>query len=217
MNDSLLNLLPSNFLQKDSAIQLVRDSLPFDTLGHYRHYAIRSAQVVYSTVNLEKNYIQINKGSNDGIRDEMGVLSSDGSLVGKVINVSSNFSVVMSLLHVQNKVSVLVKKTQSPGTISWDAKDPRFLILNNIPVSDSIEVGDTIITGTYSLSIPPSKMVGTVAEIMKDKATNFFILKVKTAANFPDLQQVFVVENLQYEEQEKLLKDTQKKVDEAKK
>jgi rod shape-determining protein MreC len=111
---------------------------------------------------------------------------------------------------------VLVKKTKSPGIISWDAKDPRFLILNNIPKSDSIVTGDTIVTGTYSLSIPPGKIVGTVAEIIEDKATNFFILKIRTAANFPDLQQVFIVENLQYDEQDKLLKETQKIVDDPK-
>jgi rod shape-determining protein MreC len=217
LNDSLMNLLPANFIKTDTATRLVSDSIPYDTLGHYRRYIQRDAQAVYSTVNLEKNYIQINKGSNNGIKDDMGVFSSDGSLVGKVINVSPNFSVVMSLLHVQNKVSVLVKKTKSSGIISWDAKDPRFLILNNIPKSDSILIGDTIVTGTYSISIPPGKMVGTVAEILQDKATNFFILKIKTAANFPDLQQVFVVENLQSDEQEKLLEESQKKVDDPKK
>jgi rod shape-determining protein MreC len=60
-------------------------------------------------------------------------------------------------------------------------------------------------------------MVGTVAEIIQDKATNFFILKIRTAANFQDLQQVFVIENLQYGEQEKLLEETKKKVDDPKK
>jgi rod shape-determining protein MreC len=67
-------------------------------------------------------------------------------------------------------------------------------------------------TGTYSRSIPPGKMVGTVAEISKDKATNFFILKIKTAANFADLQQVFIVENLQYDEEQKLLEETKKRM-----
>jgi len=216
MNDSLMNLLRPSFSKSDSSTILLTDSIPYDTLGHYRHYLQREAEVVYGTVNEEKNYIQINKGSKDGIKDDMGVFSSDGSLVGRVINVSSNFSVVMSLLHVQNKVSVLVKKTKSSGIISWDAKDPRFLILNNIPKSDSIVIGDTIITGAYSISIPPGKMVGTVAEIIQDKASNFFILKIKTAANFPDLQQVFIIENLQYDEQQKLLKETQKIVDDPK-
>jgi rod shape-determining protein MreC len=217
MNDSLMNMMQANFLKTDTATHLISDSIPYDTLGHYRHYIQRDAQVVYSTVNAEKNYIQINKGSANGIKDDMGVFSSDGCLVGKVINVSPNFSVVMSLLHVQNKVSVLVKKTKNSGIISWDGKDPRFLILNNIPISDSIVKGDTIVTGNYSISTPPGKVVGTVAEIMRDIATNFYILKIKTAANFQDLQQVFIVENLQFEEQEKLLEETQKKVDEPKK
>lgn len=217
MNDSLINLLSSNFTRIDTTSRLISDSIPYDTLGHYRRYIWRDAQVMYNTVNAEKNYIQINKGSAQGIKDDMGVLSSDGSLVGKVINVSPNFSQVMSLLHIQNKVNVLVKKTGNAGTISWDAKDPRFLILNNIPKSDSIIKGDTIVTGTYSISIPPDKLVGTVEEIIQDKATNFFVLKIRTAANFQNLQQVFVVENLQYEEQTKLLEETRKKVDEAKK
>ena len=59
-------------------------------------------------------------------------------------------------------------------------------------------------------------MVGTVAEIVEDKSTNFYVLRVKPSANFQNLQQVFVVENLQREEQVILDKDTQKKIDESK-
>jgi rod shape-determining protein MreC len=217
MNDSLMNLLAVNFVKKDTSSLAVTDSIPYDTMGHYRRFLWREAQVTLNTVNSEKNYIQINKGSADGIGDEFGVFNSDGSYIGKVINVSPHFSQVMSLLHVQNKVSVLVKKTHSSGTISWDAKDPRFVTLNNIPKSDSIAKGDTIITGIYSLNMPPGKMVGTVAEIVQDNSTNFYVLKIRTAANFSDLQQVFIVENLQYEEQTKLLEETQKKIDDAKK
>ncbi|MBC7948780.1 MAG: rod shape-determining protein MreC [Chitinophagaceae bacterium] len=216
MNDSLLNRMPTNFVIADTSVRLVTDSIPNDTLGRVRHFIWRDAQVMYNTVNSEKNYLQINKGSSNGVRDEMGVFSSDGSLVGKVINVSPNFSQVMSLLHVQNKASVLVKKTGHAGIISWDAKDPRFLLLNNIPKSDSIAMGDTIITGNYSISIPPGMMVGRVAEIIQDNTTNFYVLKIRTGANFQSLQQVFVVENLQYDEQTKLLEETRKKVDDPK-
>lgn len=213
MNDSLMNLLSANFARKDSSTKLVRDTIVFDTTAErYRQYIYREAQVVYNTVNEEKNYFQINKGFKDGIKEDMGVLNSDGSLIGKVIAVSPNFSQAMSLLHVQNKINAVVKKTKSRGMISWDAKDPRFLILSNIPKSDSIVKGDTIITGIFSLSIPPGKMIGTVAEIIPDNSTNFYILRIRTAANFQDLQQVFVVENLQYDEQAKLLEETKKKM-----
>jgi rod shape-determining protein MreC len=60
-------------------------------------------------------------------------------------------------------------------------------------------------------------MVGTVTEIIAEKNTNFNILKVRPAANFFNLQQVFVVENIQYDEQVKLFNETKKKIEEPKK
>jgi rod shape-determining protein MreC len=216
MNDSLINLLSSNFASRDTTVSIVKDSIPFDTLGNVRHYAWREAQVMYNTVNADKNYVQINRGANEGIKDNMGVFSSDGGLVGQVVNLSSNFSQVMSLLHVQNKVNVLDKKTNSAGTLSWDGKDPRYLNLSNIPKSDSLVRGDTILTGMYSLSFPPGHMVGTVADIIPDPSTNFYVLRIKPAANFQNLQQVMVVENIQMAEQQQLIDDTKKKVDDPK-
>jgi rod shape-determining protein MreC len=217
LNDSLMNMLSSNFVRNDTASTLTRDSVAFDTLGHYRHYVWREAQVLYNTVNAEKNYVQINRGSNQGIKDNMGVFSSGGGLVGQVVSVSPNYAQVMSLLHVQNKVNVLVKKTQNAGTLFWDGSDPRFLTLINIPKSDSLVKGDTIVTGNYSLSFPPGHLVGTVAEIVKDNSTNFYVLKIRTAANFSNLQQVMVVENIQYADQDQLNQDTKKRIDDAKK
>ncbi|MGZ8559449.1 MAG: rod shape-determining protein MreC [Chitinophagaceae bacterium] len=216
MNDSLINLISSNFTQIDTAVLIVKDSLPYDTLGNYRHYAWRDAQVLYSTVNSEKNYVQLNRGANQGMKDNMGVFSSDGGLVGQVVNVSPNFSQVMSLLHVQNKVNVQVKKFKSSGTLSWDGKDPRFLTLSSIPKNDSLVKGDTIVTGNYSLSFPPGHLVGTVADIIPDPSTNFYVLKILAAANFQNLQHVMVVENLQYIDQDNLLKETKKKIEDPK-
>ncbi len=217
MNDSLVNMLSFNFFSKDTSVSITKDTQPYDTTGQYRQYAWRPAQVVYNTVNSEKNYVQINRGSNHGIKDNMGVFSSDGGLVGQIVNVSPNYSVAMSLLHVQSRVNVLVKKTGNAGTLSWDAKDPRYLVLNGISKSDSLVQGDTIVTGRFSLSYPRGQMVGTVHEIVKDNSTNFYVLRIKTAANFSDLQQVMVVENIQYSEQDALMKETRKQINEAKK
>lgn len=215
LNDSLLNLLQANFMKTDTSARMVTDSVPYDTTGHLRRYLWRDARVVYNTVNAQKNYIQINRGFNQGIRDDQTVISSDGGAVGVVVNVSPNFSQVMSLLHVQSRSSVALKKSGTTGTIEWDGKNPLYLTLRNIPKSDSVAMGDTVITSTIS-TFPPGFMVGTVAEIISDKSTNFYVLKIKTAANFFNLQQVHVVENLQLEEQAKLLSDTKKKIEEPK-
>jgi rod shape-determining protein MreC len=217
VNDSLINLLKINFLNPDTATRLVGDSIPYDTLGHRRRYLWRDAQVVSNSINLERNYIQINRGSRQGISDNMAVLNSDLSLVGIIVNTSENFSQVMSLLHVKNNVNAIMKKSGNAGTISWDGKNPLYLTMTGVPKSDSIAKGDTVLTGTYSLSFPPRKIIGTVESIVKDNASSFFVLRIRTAANFQDLQHVFVVENLQSDEQEKLDKETRKKIDEVKK
>ena len=213
MNDSLLNLLSENFVPVDSGATVVTDTLRFDTSGKARQYLWRSAQVLYTTVNSDKNYLQINRGASSGIKEDMGVFNSNGGLVGKVVNVGSNFSQVMTLLHVINKISVQMKKTGSPGMLSWDGATPTELTLNGIPKTDSVKRGDTVLTGNYSRSYPPGKMVGTVNRILKDEATNFLILKIKPTANFGSLQQVFVVENLNMAELNALDEATRREID----
>lgn len=217
INDSLLNLLPKNYMRADTGVQLVQDSIPFDTLGHYRRYYFRPATVVYNTVSSQKNYIQLNRGSNHGIKDNMAVLSSDGSAVGVVVGVSPNFCQVMSLLHVQQKINASLKKSGDFGTIEWDGKDPRLLTLKGVPKSIEIKAGDTVLTSTYSFNFPPGYMVGTIAEVVTDKSTNFYVLKVKPGAKFYSLQQVFVVENLQYAEQTALNQEARKRIEDPKK
>src|ERR1043165_8793911 len=81
-NDSLLNLLQKNFVKPDNNKQLVTDSILYDTSGKVRRYYWREAQVIYNTVNAQKNYIQLSKGSNQGIKDNMAVISSNGAVVG---------------------------------------------------------------------------------------------------------------------------------------
>ncbi len=216
-NDSLLNHLTGNFMRVDTGMFLVTDTIPFDTLGHYRRYIWRDATVVYNTVTSQKNYIQLNRGSNQGIKDNMGVLSSDGCAVGVVVNVSPNFSEVMSLLNVKSTISASLKRSGEFGLLEWDGKDPRYILLKKIPKTVEVKLGDTVLTSNYSFSIPPGYTVGTIAEIKVDNTIGLYELKVKTGANFYKLQQVHVVENIAYDEQARLLEDTRKKIEEVKK
>ena len=217
LNDSLLNLLPGNFARPDTTTRLIKDSIPYDTLGHLRRYFFRDAAVVYNTVSSQKNYIQINRGFRQGIKDNMAVISSDGYTVGIVVNVSPDFSEVMSLLHVQNSVNAALKRSGDFGTLQWDGKDPRLLILKGIPKSNEVKIGDTVLTSSYSYNFPPGYMIGTVSDVQPENATGFYVIKVKTGANFRNLQQVHVIGNIQYDEQVKLFNDTKRKIEETKK
>lgn len=216
MNDSLLNILRTNYIIPDTSKRLVIDSTRYDTLTKFRRYFYRDAKVVYNSVNFENNYLQLARGANQGIRENMAVLNSDGSVIGVVITVSPNFSQVMSLLHVKSKVNASLKKTGDFGTLEWDAKDPRFVTLKGIPKNVDVKKGDTVLTSIYSFNFPPGFLVGTITKVQLEPASGFYQLIVRTAANFSNVQQVMVVENLQREEQLQLNAETERKIDQEK-
>ncbi len=215
-NDSLLNRMPTNFALRDTGSTDLRDSIPFDTLGHYRRFRFRDATVVYNTVNFPKNYIQINRGSNQGIRENMGVISGDGCAVGIVVNVSPNYADIMSMLHIQSSMSASLKRSKEFGNIEWDGGDPRYVYMRRLPKSVDVKKGDTVLTSAYSFAIPPGYMVGTVEDVKIDDQTGMYILKVKTGTSFYKLQHVHVIENLEGDEQRTLLQDTKRKFEELK-
>lgn len=213
VNDSLLNLLPSNFLYPDTIEKSVVDTALIDTVKAIRRYVARDAKVVYNSVNNEQNYLQIDRGAKYGIRDDMAVTSSDLGVVGIVVAVSPNFSQVMSLLHVQMSVSAALKTTGTTGKVEWDGKDPRFVSFKGIPQNVEVKRGDTVLTSQYSFNFPPGYIIGTVDRAENDPATGFYNIRLKTAVNFSRIQQVFVIENLLKEEQQQLNAETQRKME----
>src|SRR5690606_22768197 len=150
-----------NFMIPDTGMQIRVDTLRGDTLEKYRRYLWREAKVINNSVHRQRNYIQLNKGSNHDIKENMAVLNSDGSVVGMVVNVIPNFSQVMSLLHVQSKVNASLKKTREIGSIEWDGKDPKNLLMRGVPKNAEIKKGDTVLTSVLSYNFPPEYLIGT--------------------------------------------------------
>jgi rod shape-determining protein MreC len=202
-NARLRNDLPKNILFSDSSIIVVKDSTLKDTIGRSRKYIYLPAKVIGNTYTLQNNYLMLERGSLQGIKKGMSVISQTG-IVGVVVETSDNISKVMSLLHRNSKVSAMLKKDNSAGSIEWDGEDPSYLILKNVSKSTKVIKGDSVVTSTYSSNFPSHLFIGTVAAINTDPSSNFYTLKVKTATNFFTIQFVNVIENIRYAEQVQL-------------
>lgn len=202
-NEELLNALGSNFQAPDTSSINIAIPILNDTLGRVRRYLWKGARVVNNMVGLQNNYMTIHRGSKQGVTKDMGVVGSDG-LVGTVVNTSDNFAVVMSLLNRQTSVSARMKRTGEVGKVEWEGQSPQFVTMINVPKSAKVEKGDTVITSGYSLKFPAGIVVGTVAEIINDKSSNFYTMKLRPATNFYTISYVYVVDNLQKEEQRQL-------------
>ena len=202
-NSRLRNLLGIDFQGPDTMRVAVLDSLIRDTLGRQRKYIWLPARVVNNTISSQTNFLTLHRGSNQGVEKDMAVIGPDG-VVGVVIDVSDNYSRVMSMLHRNSKVSSMLKKGGVTGSVEWDGKDPRFLTLRNIPRSIPVAKGDTVVTSNYSANFPSNIMVGTIVTIAADASSNSYTITLRAATNFYSIQYVNVVQNVQWAEQRRL-------------
>ena len=209
-NIRLNQLLKENYERPNGNGIIVMDTVQTDSLREIRKYTWLGANVVGSTVNTQVNFMTIHRGLLQDVRPNMGVVSPQG-IVGTVVNVSDNYASVMTLLHRQYKVVVKLKNGGERGTVEWDGISPMFVTLKDIPKSAKLKNGDSVMTSSTSSLFPGNLMVGTIAEIVEDKSSNFYTLKVKPATNFFNIEYVYVIANAQYVEQKRLEDSTRKK------
>jgi rod shape-determining protein MreC len=203
-NRELLNLLKSEYGGADTASFYKVDSLLRDTLKRVARFHFLEARVVNNSVNEENNYITISRGAKQGVKKDMGVLGANG-VVGRVILVSDNYSVIMSMLNRNSKISARLKNdTASNSSVDWDGRNPSYVTLHNVSKSAKVKKGDTAVTSNFSTTFPQGLMVGTVYDIATDPSSNFYVLRLKTATNFYNLQYVYLIENTQWTEQHAL-------------
>jgi rod shape-determining protein MreC len=161
------------------------------------------AEVVNNSVNKQNNYITLNVGYTQGIRQDMGVVGPDG-IVGVVRNVSASFSTVISVLNSKFKGSVKLKSNDFFGTLTWPGHKYNEGIVTEVPGHAPVYEGDTIITSGFSTIFPPGEMVGRVIKVDKTPAGSFYDLKVSLSQDFKKLTRVYVIRNFYKAEQEKL-------------
>jgi rod shape-determining protein MreC len=209
-NLRLNQMLKGNFEGAGGNEKSVLDTVQTDSLREIRRYTWLGAKVVGSTVNTQLNFITIHRGLLQDVHPNMGVVSPQG-IVGTVVNVSDNYASVMTLLHRQYKVVVKLKNGGERGTIEWDGISPTYVTLKDIPKSAKVQKGDSIVTSPTSSLFPGNLMVGTIAEVMDDKSSNFYTFKIKPSTNFFNIEYVYIIANTQFIEQKRLEDSTRKK------
>ena len=177
-----------------------------DTL-YSQKYVYRVADVISNSYSGPTNYLTLNMGSNDGIIEEMGVISPSG-VVGMVGAVSDNYSTVISFLHPKTVISCRLKSSGVSGLLKWTGKDISEAQINDIPITTRIEKGDSVITSGYSSVFPGGIYMGHIKSFEKDLESQTQKITVDLSIDFSSLNKVYVVENLYKSELEELNKKT---------
>lgn len=166
-----------------------------------------SAKVINNSVERFKNFITINKGSQNGIEPGMAVISSVGA-VGKVKSVSEHYAVLISLLNTDEFTSSVIKRTNHFGSLNWDGHSPLFSQLNFVPRHANPVVGDTVVTSGFNAVFPSGILVGTIEEVSLGPEAQFYDIKVRLAQDFSKLAYVEVIKSNLLSEIDSLEKTT---------
>lgn len=159
-----------------------------------RDFETISATVIKSTFSWGNNFIIIDKGADEGVENEMGVLSSTG-IVGRVVHVSSHYAAVMPILHSQSITSVQLKNNSYFGRCKWNQYDSQIAQMLDIPNHVKVTEGDTIITRGSNGVFPNGEIVGFVQSTSKDPSEGFQEIDFKLATDFQNLKTVYLIKN----------------------
>jgi rod shape-determining protein MreC len=167
-----------------------------------QQYQHTSAEVVNNSVTRQKNFFTLDKGLKQGVAVDMAVLSDD-CVAGVIVGCSENFSVAMSLLNLDFKLSARLKSNGYFGSLSWEGKSYREAILSEIPQHVAINIGDTIETTGYSAIFPEGILIGTISDYERT-GSDFYKIKVNLKTEFRKMTFVDIVGNVKKTEKTEL-------------
>lgn len=171
------------------------DSTGVDTLISRPLEGIRliRSEVVHNSLTRRKNFLTLNRGAADGVRSGLGVVGSSG-VIGIVFLTSSHYSVVISLLNTDSRISCKIADTDYFGTLSWDGRDARYAYLEGIPRHAKFRKCERIVTSGYSEVFPAGLPVGRIGEVSTSDDGLSYRLQVILSTDFGNLSEARVIE-----------------------
>ena len=171
------------------------DSFFIDSLSFGVSYKFNTAKIIKNSYSASNNVLLINKGSNDSIKEDFGVINSKG-IIGIIDNTSRNYATIISILSTTSKISAQLKKTNHFGTLSWNSKSAMFAQLTDIPKIAPVTIGDTIITSGRSAIFPKGIPIGTIENFNLDDAENYYKINLKLFNDMTNLGHVYIIDNI---------------------
>ncbi len=148
------------------------------------------------------DFILINKGSDDGIKENMPVINQQKALFGKVFQVYKNFSRVMLI---SNKNSVLDVKIQAGdsnqqpvyGAVKGSGNLNVFLDL--VLLGSQIKEGDVLITSALEGIFPKDLLVGKIVKKSENDLKPFQTAEIEPFFDVKNLDKLFVITDYRQE------------------
>lgn len=200
LQEKIDELKEENNLLAQNKYELERLRELYELDQEYTQYKKTAARVIGKDTSNWFNIFTIDKGSEDGIKKDMNVISG-GGLVGIVTDVGKNYAKVRTIIDDESSVSVSFASTSDTGIVSGDLKliEDGFLNITGILKDAAVTEGDMVVTSQVSSKFLPGILVGYVEEVKLDSNKLNQSGKITPVVDFQHIDEVLVI--LQLKEQ----------------
>ncbi|MGA9207407.1 MAG: rod shape-determining protein MreC [Terriglobales bacterium] len=148
-----------------------------------------AAQVIGSSGSDQSHVVYIDKGTSDGIKPDMAVITPDG-IVGKVLRVYHASSQVLLINDPDSGVGAILESSRLQGILRGTAAGET--MLRYVMSDEKVTAGDRVLTSGGDRIFPKGLPVGTVQQT--NPGSDLFLnIRVKPAADLSRLEEVLVV------------------------
>jgi rod shape-determining protein MreC len=134
--------------------------------------------------------VVLNKGEQDGVTAEMGVILPAG-VVGRVVKTTTSTAMVLLVTDPHNAITGLIQRTRDEGII--EGMPHGRLRMKYLPLLSSIEVGDRVVTSGLTGEFPKGLMIGTITRVDKVEGELFQSAEILPDVDLSRLEEVLVV------------------------
>lgn len=199
-NEALLeqNIRLTNELQKYKLAEETATEASSAAEGRNGSFLYIPATIVKLSTNTAHNHIILNKGSEDGVKPDCGIISTEG-VIGVVEAVGRHYSYGLTLMNTNISIGGRIKGKDYLAPVVWDGRTTNGAWIKDMPLHHVVAPGDTVVTSGYSSIFPPDIPIGIAGEsTMVDGSV--FNVKVTLFQDFSSLKYVSIVENLDRDE-----------------
>ena len=136
--------------------------------------------------------VTLNRGSRDGVRDNMTVLTQQG-LVGRVITVSNTNCEVLLITDPRSGVGSLIQETRTPGIVEGTVGSSGMARIIHIPNDAQVAEGQVVVTSGLGSIFPKGIPVGRIASVSAESAGLFKRADILPFAGMNQLEEVLIV------------------------
>ncbi len=168
-------------------------------------YSYVVARVVSNSINKHDNYIVVDCGMVDGVREKMAAITPTGEMVGYVEACTDRYSAVLSILSDSFTTSGKVKGGSNYGSVSWNRGSRYGVSMSELSKYEAIEVGDTIVSTGFSQIFPGGVTIGRVASFEFNEMRTAYNVEIDLAAHITAVDYLLLVGNNNQSEVEELM------------